>query len=186
MSTLRKIPDFISRRLRFALKKITSTGSNISIHKSCDIKFSASLDAQYGKITIGKHSIIDKGAILRTYGGYIYIGDNCSVNPYCILYGEGGLTIGNGVRIGAHTAIITANHIFNDPGKFIFLQGMSKKGIVIEDDVWIGAGVQIVDGVILSKGTVVGAGSVVTKSTKPYAVIVGVPAKVISYRNENN
>ena len=181
----KKIIDFISRRLRFALRKIATFGSDVKFSRFSDIKFSASLNAKGGKIIIGRNTLIDEGVILRAYGGLICIGDNCSVNPYCILYGEGGLKIGNGVRIGAHTAIVTANHIFSDPGKFIYLQGMSKKGVIIEDDVWIGAGVRIVDGVTISMGTVIGAGSVVTKSTKSYSVVAGVPAKVISFRKVN-
>jgi acetyltransferase-like isoleucine patch superfamily enzyme len=59
------------------------------------------------------------------------------------------------------------------------------KGIVIEDDVWIGAGARILDGVTIARGSVIGAGSVVTKSTQPYSIVVGVPAKIVSSRLAN-
>ncbi|MCK7515996.1 MAG: acyltransferase [Desulfobacterales bacterium] len=72
--------------------------------------------------------------------------------------GDGGLTIGNNVRIAAHTVIIPANHVFDDVNIPIRKQGLSKKGIVIEDDVWIGSGVKILDGVVIGKGCVIGAG----------------------------
>lgn len=64
----------------------------------------------------------------------------------------------------------------------IYLQGVSAKGIIIEDNVWIGAGAKILDGVVLREGTVVGAGSVVNKSTEAYSVVVGIPARTIRVR----
>ena len=120
--------------------------------------------------------------MLRAFSGSIEIGENCTVNPYCILDGGGGLIIGNGVRIAAHTVIVASNHNFSDPSTPIFEQGLSTKGIIIEDDVWLGSGAKVLDGVTICKGTVVGAGSVVTKSTEPYSVVVGVPSKKISSR----
>jgi len=135
-----------------------------------------------GTISIGENTFIDRGVILRSLGGSIEIGSDCSVNAYSVLYGSGGLRIGNGVRIAAHAAIFASNHVFSDPDKLIKDQGLSLKGIVIEDDVWIGAGARILDGVVIRKGTVVGAGAVITKSTEPYSVVAGVPAKIISSR----
>ena len=124
------------------------------------------------------------GSLLATYGGKIRIGNNCSINPYCVLYGHGGLDIGNNVRIATHTIIIPANHIFNEIDKPIFKQGIEKKGIKIEDDVWIGAGVKILDGIIIKKGSIIAAGSVITKSTVENGIYAGVPAKKIKDRTE--
>jgi len=136
-----------------------------------------------GTIEIGQNSSLERGVILRAYGGSIKIGSNCTVNPYAVIYGHGGLVIGDGVRIAAHAVIVPSNHIFADSQKLIHEQGESRQGIVIEDDVWIGAGARILDGVVIGKGTVVGAGAVVTKSTDPYTVVAGVPARRISTRN---
>lgn len=166
--------NFVKRHMIF--------GKNVSIHPSVSICWSASLDPARGRIVIGRHSSLDQGVILRAYGGLIDIGQNCTVNPYCFLHGGGNLVIGNGVRIAAHAVIIAANHIFDDPGEYIYQQGESKRGILIEDDVWIGAGAKILDGVTIKRGTVVGAGAVVTKSTEPYSVVAGVPARAISSR----
>ncbi len=149
---------------------------------SANIHWSTEIERARGVIAIGARTGLDKGVILRAYGGSIKIGEDCTVNPYSIIYGGGGVLIGNGVLIAAHTVIVPSNHVFSNPEKTIREQGTSGRGIVIEDDVWIGAGVKVLDGVTVAKGTVVAAGSVVTKSTEPYSVVAGVPAKRISTR----
>lgn len=149
---------------------------------STNVHWSTEIERAGGVISLGARTGLDKGVILRAYGGSIQIGEDCTVNPYSIIYGGGGVVIGNGVLIAAHTVIVPSNHIFSDIDKPIRQQGTSGVGIVIEDDVWIGAGVKILDGVTVAKGTVVAAGSVVTKSTESYSVVAGVPAKKISTR----
>mgnify|MGYP001323331499 CR=1 FL=1 len=67
--------------------------------------------------------------------------------------------------------------------KMILAFFAASDGIVIENDVWLGTGVRVLDGVTIGEGAVVGAGSVVTKSIPSYAIAVGVPAKVIKYRS---
>ncbi len=133
-------------------------------------------------IRIGDNSIVLENAMLLAQGGDINIGNYCSIHPFCVLYGQGGLTIGNCVRIAAHTVIVPANHIFEDHDKPIFRQGSTKKGVVIGDDVWIGTGVKILDGCHVGEGSVIGAGTVLTKSVEPYSVVVGVPGKVVRKR----
>lgn len=137
-----------------------------------------------GHIFIGNNCELRSGCKLLSYGGDIRIGDNCSVNPYTILYGHGGLTIGNNVRIAAECVIIPSNHNFKNPNIPIISQGLTNKGILIEDDVWIGCGVRILDGITIAKGCVIGAGSVVTKSTQQYGIYVGSPARMISSRKK--
>lgn len=138
---------------------------------------------QYGgNIRIGNNCIIYRGGLLLTHGGNIEIGNNCTVNPYTVIYGQGGVIIGDNVRIAAHCTIIPSNHIFSDPHIPIYKQGLSKKGIVIEEDCWLGTGVKVLDGVTIARGCVIGANSVVTKSTEPNGVYVGAPAKRIKDR----
>ncbi|MCB9079909.1 MAG: acyltransferase [Anaerolineaceae bacterium] len=120
--------------------------------------------------------------MLLTYKGEIEIGDNCSINPFCVIYGHGGVKIGNDVLIATHTVIIPSNHNFSSLDRPIRLQGNTSKGIIIEDDVWIGAGCKILDGVIIGKSSIVAAGSVVNKSIEPYSIVGGVPAKLIRKR----
>ena len=134
-------------------------------------------------IEIGPGSIIKDYAMLCPRSGFIRIGRKCSVNPFCVLLGYGGITIGNHVRIAAHTSVIAFNHNFSDTSQTIYEQGNNAKGIRIEDDVWIGTGVRILDGVTIGKGAVIGAGSVVTKDIPAYSIAVGAPAKPIKQRH---
>jgi acetyltransferase-like isoleucine patch superfamily enzyme len=136
-----------------------------------------------GSIRIGEHCYIHEFAMLLSHGGDIHIGDFTSINPFCVLYGLGGLSIGNGVRIAAQTVIVPANHNFTDSERWIHGQGSTSLGVRIEDDVWIGAGVRILDGVTVGHGAVIGSGAVVTRNVPPFAVVGGVPARVIKYRN---
>lgn len=135
-------------------------------------------------VKIGAKTKIKDYAYLGPREGFIEIGDNCSVNPYCSLLGYGGITIGNNVRIAAGTSIVAFNHNFEDTDAPIVDQGNRWTGIKIEDDVWIAGGVRILDGVTIGKGSVIGAGSVVNRSIPAYSVAVGVPAKVIKKRGE--
>ena len=163
--------------------KIEASKGHILIGSKTKVTDWAVLSTEYGgEIVIGERCEIQHGALILSYGGRIKLGDDCSVNPYSILYGHGGLTIGNGVRIAAHTVIIPANHLFGDAFRPIFKQGLSMKGITIEDDVWIGTGVRILDGVVVGQGAVIGAGTVVTKDVPPFTVNVGSPSRVISNR----
>jgi len=135
-----------------------------------------------GRIFIGANTYIDKGVILRAFGGTIIIGSDCSVNAYSLLAGGGGLLIGDAVRIASHTVIVAENHMFQDASMLIKDQGLCVKGIKIESDVWIGAGARILDGVTVSRGSVVAAGAVVTKSTDSFSVVAGSLDKKIGAR----
>src|SRR5690606_23721319 len=138
-----------------------------------------------GKIKLGKKTHLMPYSILKAMNGDISFGEYCTVNPFCVIYGmSGGLEIGNAVRIATQTVIIPANHIFDDPDKDIRLQGIESNGIKIEDDVWLGAGVRVLDGVTIKKGSVVAAGSVVTKDISEFSVVGGVPARVIKKREK--
>ena len=139
--------------------------------------------ARGGEIFIDDNCYIRAGVMLLPSGGFIKIGKNCTINHYSVINGEGGVTIGNNVMIAAFTSFFAANHNFSRVDIPIREQGMtSKGGIIIEDDVWIGAHAVILDGVTISRGSVIAAGAVVTKNVSPYSVMAGVPAKKIKTR----
>jgi acetyltransferase-like isoleucine patch superfamily enzyme len=101
-----------------------------------------------------------------------------------VLYGHGGLRIGNFVRIATHCVLVPANHGFDRLDVPIARQPVQALGITIEDDVWIGANSVVLDGVTIGRGAIIGAGTVVTKDVRPYAICVGNPARVIGDRRE--
>ncbi|MDG0888954.1 acyltransferase [Paracholeplasma manati] len=137
-----------------------------------------------GIIKIGKNTIIRPWVIINPWGGKIIIGENCSINSFSHLSGNGDIEIGNNVLIATQCVLISANHNFNNIDIPIREQGETRAKIVIEDDCWLGAGVRILSGVKIGKGSVIGAGSVVNHSIPPYSVCVGVPARIIKNRNE--
>ncbi|AJY46751.1 acyltransferase [Martelella endophytica] len=129
------------------------------------------------RFRIGSDSYIAAYAIVR---GDVEIGENCSVNSYAHLAGK--ISIGSHVRIASHTSIMGFNHGYEDPDILISRQPHESRGIVIEDDVWIGANVVILDGVTIGRGAVIAAGATVTRDIPPYMIAGGVPAKPIRRR----
>lgn len=165
--------------------KVTGKKGNLEIANNVVIRDNVEFECKQGVISVGEGSIILQDVKILSYGGVISIGNNVSINSLCILYGHGGLTIGDNVRIANSSIFIPSNHNFNDINVPIWKQGETSNGIVLEDDIWIGSNVKVLDNVRISKGIVVGAGSVVTKSLdKEYGIYVGVPAKFIKYRYE--
>jgi acetyltransferase-like isoleucine patch superfamily enzyme len=164
-------------RLRFA--------SYIRLANGVYIDQGAYLHACPNGIEIGQDSIVMHGAILHVYNfrglaqSGIKIGKDCLVGEYSVIRGQGGVTIGDRVYTSPFTQIIAVNHVFDDPQRPFTQQGITAEGIVIEDDVWLGAGAVITDGVRIGKGAVVAAGAVVTKDVPPHTVVGGVPARVI-------
>ncbi len=129
---------------------------------------------------IGQHCEIHDFAMIDAIGGSVRMGDHCSLNPFAIIYGYGGARIGDRVRIAAHSVIIPANHNFRSTA-LLHESGVVGRGITIGDDVWIGAGVRVLDGVAVGSRSVVGAGAVVTRSIPPNCVAMGVPARAAPF-----
>ena len=86
--------------------------------------------------------------------------------------------------MGQNVRFHAQNHIFEDTNILLREQGTSQKGIIIEDDCWIGAGSVFLDGITVGRGSVIGANTVVTKNVEPYSVVVGNPGKIIKKRND--
>ena len=131
------------------------------------------------------------GKGLRTHTGFflleprnVSIGNNVGFNAGCWLNGGGGITIGDHVLFGPRVIIHSANHRFDRLDVPICEQGHDHKEVVIEDNVWVGAGCIILPGVTIHSGAVVAAGAVVTQSVPANAVVGGVPARLIRMRGE--
>lgn len=168
-------------RIRFA--------DQIKLGHGVYIDEGAYLHACPNGIAIGANSIVMHGAILHVYNfrdmkqSGIKIGRDSLIGEYSVIRGQGGVSIGDRVYTSPFTQIIAVNHVFDDPNRPFVEQGITAEGIVIEDDVWLGAGAIITDGVRVGKGAVIAAGAVVTKDVLPNTVVGGVPAKLIKHIN---
>ena len=112
----------------------------------------------------------------------VVIGDNSFINHNTDIYGQGGVIIGKYVLIGQNCNIMSVNHAFSSWEKPILLQGITTGPIIIEDDVWIGANVTVLPNVVIKRGAIIGANSVVTKNVEAFSIVGGTPAKLIKYR----
>lgn len=135
-----------------------------------------------GTIAIGDRVSMRYGVVIDAQSGRVEIGNNVSLNDFAVLLGHGGIRIGNGVRIAAQTAIVSFEHGFDDPAAPIKDQPLRKAQVVIEDDVWIGAGAKILAGAHISRGCVIGANSVIKGTTVPGGIYVGAPARLVRLR----
>ena len=177
----------LGRGVRLLYPTCFSAGNDVIIE---EFSFLHCLSAQ--GVTIGNNTSIDRNLWLHCGGthinydhGYFKIGDHSYIGCNAVIGAGGGIRIGHHVLIGQGVNIHAENHNFSDRNLRIDEQGVSYQGVIIEDDVWIGSKVTILDGVTIGQGAVVGAGSVVTKSVPPYAIAVGIPARVIGTRGEN-
>jgi len=163
--------------LAYAALVGAKTGSGVIVMRG------AVLNREYGgTIAIGPGTIVHRGAMLLPYGGFIRLGKRCRINPYSVIYGHGGLTIGDYVRIAAHCVIVPANHGVALDGGLIADQPLTKRGVRIGNDVWLGAGVRVLDGAVIGEGCVVAAGAVVRGELEPYGIYAGVPARLVRMR----
>lgn len=140
-----------------------------------------------GGVTLGNNVTIREGCWLQLTSSYgnpgtsIMIGNSVYIGPRAILGAAAPLTIGDRCQFGANVSLVAENHQFDGAGD-IFDQGVTRKGIDIGKDVWMGNNVTVLDGVIIGDGAVIGAGTVVTRSVPARAVVVGVPGRVIKTR----
>ena len=138
------------------------------------------------KISIGAHTVVHEFVVIKAIGGTgdVTIGSHCQLNPGTVLYSGSGIRIGNDALIAPGCVIAPANHEYRDPGTPIRLQRFmpSKGGVVIEDDVWIGANCTLLDGAHIGKGAIIAAGSVVNGKVESYSIYAGTPAKKIGER----
>lgn len=167
-------------RLKVLIKRLL--GNDIRTAGHIRLRSGARLNAKPGTIIVGKKCRFDQYTMVLAYGGTIKLGDNVSLNPFSIIYGQGGVEIGSDTRIAAHVVIVASDHRFDSPDLSIREQGLRRKGIRVGRDVWIGAGAKILDGANIGDGCVIGANAVVKGTLEPNGLYVGVPARRIKER----
>lgn len=143
--------------------RIFKIGNHSSIGDFTKVCVDDEIDEKISKLVIGDYSYIGDYNNIRAAGGDIIIGN------YCL--------------ISQHITMVASNHSIAK-NKLIYKQpwDTNKTDIIVEDDVWIGAGCVILPGTIIHKGAIIAAGAVVTKNVPEYAIVAGIPAKVIKFR----
>jgi acetyltransferase-like isoleucine patch superfamily enzyme len=153
----------------------------IEIHPTAYVSPLADIEESVkgSRIVVGPNSYIDAFVKIKAAGGTgdIVIGSNSFINSGCVLYIGNGIVIGNNVSIAANCVLAPTNHEFENRNMLHQMQGFrpSRGGIHIEDDVWIGASSVLLDGATLKVGCVIGARSLVLRSTDAYGVYAGNP-----------
>lgn len=160
---------------RARIGKGVRLSSNMKLGKNIYIQDFTKI--QGGRVSISDDVFIHENVFIR---GKVSLGRGCTINRNsCIL---DNVAIGEYCSIAPNCVIVGSDHNFNKKNELIKRQGSKSEGILIEDDVWIGSNVSVLDGVTIGKGAVVAAGAVVKSSLPAYSVSAGVPARIIKYR----
>ena len=134
-------------------------------------------------IEIGSHVYVGHQTILKGYhASRLTIGDGTWIGPQCFFHSGGGLTIGCDVGIGPGVRILTSSHALGQREKAILHAPVEFAPVVIEDGSDIGTGAIVLPGTRIGRGAQVGAGAVVAEDVPPFAIVAGVPARVIGER----
>jgi acetyltransferase-like isoleucine patch superfamily enzyme len=174
---------FVGARVQLMFPRHIHTGRNVFIGSDSYVSGFSRRGVRFGNdVRVREGAWIQATSTLDQPGEGLVIGDGTYIGPRVILGAGGGIRIGARVTFGAAVHVLAENHAFNDAGRPIQSQGVTRAGIVVEDDVWVGNAAILLDGVTIGRGAVVGAGSVVTHDVPPGAVAVGNPARVIRQR----
>lgn len=133
-------------------------------------------------VSIGKNTVIECSGTMSDLGKGLVVGDNVGMGTHGFWGCAGGIKVGNECIFGNYVSFHSENHNFQDPYTPIRLQGISRKGISIGNDCWIGAKATFLDGAKVGNGCVIAANAVVRGEFPDNVVIAGVPAKIIKYR----
>lgn len=174
---------FLGKRTKIIHRNKICCGKSVTIGDNVEINALSINGIKIGNnVSILKNTIIDCTGVIRNIGEGLVIGNNVGIAQNCFIQVRGKVLIGNDVIFGPNVSVFSENHNFEDPDLPVSVQGETRKGVIIEDGVWLGTRVVILDGVTIGKNSIVAAGSVVNKDVEPYAIVGGVPAKLIKYR----
>lgn len=174
---------FVGARTRILFPRRLSVGKNVAIGQDSYISAFAVTGMSFGDhVRIREGAWIQATSALDHPGVGLSIGSETYIGPRCLLGAGGGIRIGSRVTFGAGVHLLAENHNFRDGSTLIQDQGVTRSGITVGDDVWIGNQVIVLDGVTIGDGAVVGAGAVVTHHVDARAIVVGNPARVLGHR----
>jgi acetyltransferase-like isoleucine patch superfamily enzyme len=176
---------FVGTGVRIKHAHLVNAGRNLILEDGVYLNaLSANGITMKDNVTIARNSTIVCTGVIAHKGVGVSIGKNTGINANAFIGGQGGIAIGDNVILGPGVMIFSENHVFADADTAIKDQGVSRVGVVIGNNCWVGAGVTILDGVNIGEGCVIAAGSVVTKSIPSNSIAKGIPAKVCKGRTD--
>ncbi|MGH4050582.1 MAG: acyltransferase [Clostridium sp.] len=171
---------FVGKNVSILNKRYLTCGKNVKFENNCEIQGLSTRGLVFeNHVTIGHTAMIRPSSYygVGNIGEGFHIGNNSSIGPLSYIGCAGYIEIGENVMIGPRVSLFAENHNFSNHDTNIKLQGVNRKGIKIEDNCWLGSGVIVLDGVTIGKGSVVTAGTLVTKDVPP-------GSKVMDKRNK--
>jgi len=177
-------PLFIGRNVKIRFSKKISTGTCLNIEDNVTINALSKKGITFGRnVSIRSGTTIDCTGVIRELGEELIIGDYVGISEGCFIQVRGSVKIGSYVMMGPHVSIFSENHGFTNPNIRLIEEKTIRKGVIIEDNIWIGSRALILDGVTVGEGSIIAAGCVVTRDVPPFSIVAGVPGKVIKKRN---
>lgn len=165
---------FVGKSVSLSHGKNIKCGKNVKFEDYSEIHGLTSNGLIFGdNVTIGRGTMIRPSSYYgKDLGFGLIMGSNSSIGPNSYVGCSGKIIIGKNVMFGPRCSLFAENHNFSNINSTIKSQGVSNKGIIVEDDCWIGSNTIILDGVRIGRGSVIGAGTLVTKDIKPYSVVM--------------
>lgn len=177
------LPSFIGSGVKLRTSRRIRIGRSVTIGDGVLIQGLSREGVNIGAgASIGAHSIIMPTSVMRNLGEGCTIGAHSGIGQYSFIGCGGGVHIGANVIMGQYVSFHTENHLHEDLDRPIIAQGVIRKPIVIEDNVWVGVKVTFLSGVHVGHGSIIAAGAVVRGKVAPYSIMAGVPARVIGTR----
>lgn len=173
---------FVGKNCTFLNKSNIVFGTNVTIENNTRLDGYAKEKIQLGNnVKIGAYSNLLSTSHFSKYGKGLKMGNNSAIGDFTHFGAPGGIEIGNDVIMGSYISFHSENHNFQDTSKLIREQGVSSKGIVLGNNIWVGAKVTFLDGAVIGNNCVVAAGAVVNGEFPDNVVIGGVPAKILKH-----
>lgn len=173
--------SFIEKGVRWQVPRSVLLGRRVMIGEGCFVD----ANSLTSRIVLKDDVWLSRGCYLVAGPGVeILIGPQTYVGHRCLFYGHGGIEVGRDVLLANDVQLICGNHTFDRQDVPIRAQPTVERPIVIGDDVWLGASAIVLGGVTVGRGSVVGAGAVVTHDLPPYSIARGVPAQVVGVRGD--
>lgn len=168
---------FVGKNCTFLNKSNIVFGTNVTIENNTRLDGYAKEKIQLGNnVKIGAYSNLLSTSHFSKYGKGLKMGNNSAIGDFTHFGAPGGIEIGNDVIMGSYISFHSENHNFQDTTKLIREQGVSSKGIVLGNNIWVGAKVTFLDGSVVGNNSVVAAGAVVKGEFPDNVIIGGVPA----------